>query len=116
VVQHDVHREPVEPGGEGALAAVERQLVPGPDEDVLRQLLGERLVGDHPRAEGVDAPDVRPVQPLERPTVAAGRERDVTVGGRGAGSCGDAERRRDRRLLGRHRHRTGSDGRRGRKV
>src|SRR5688572_612403 len=37
-VQHDVHGQPVQPGPKRAVATEEREFLPRPDEDVLRQL------------------------------------------------------------------------------
>ena len=79
-VQHHVHRQPVQPGAERALAAEEVQLLPRPHEHVLRQLLGARSVGDHAGAEREDPGHVLPVQPLEGATVPGGRERHVRIG------------------------------------
>jgi hypothetical protein len=69
----------VEPGAEGALAAEERELLPGPHEHVLRELLGALPVRDHASADREHAVDVHPVQPLERPPITRGRERHVRL-------------------------------------
>ena len=76
-IDDDVHGDPMEPGAEAAVSTERRQLLPRPDERVLRQLLGERAIAGHPHAEGVDAPDVRPIEPLERAPIAAGPERRI---------------------------------------
>ena len=44
-----VHGQPVQPGRERRLAAKQRELLPRPDEDVLRQLVGCVGAGHPPR-------------------------------------------------------------------
>ena len=85
VVQHHVHGQPVQPGAERALAAKQVQLLPRANEHVLRQLLGARAVGDHPRAEREDPVDVLTVEPLECAPIARGREGHIGVGAWDAG-------------------------------
>ena len=68
--QHFVHRQPVEPGPEGALAPEASQPLPHPDEDVLGQLLGPARFPRQPEADGVDPPRVGLVELPERPSVA----------------------------------------------
>ena len=78
-VEHEVDREPVQPGRERALATEEVQLFPRANEDVLRQLLGALAVGDHARAEREDAIDVVPVEPLERNPITGCRACDIRI-------------------------------------
>src|SRR6266550_103683 len=52
--QDDVDREPVQPGPERRLAAERRELVPGPHEHVLGDLVG-RVGTDHAPGETMDA-------------------------------------------------------------
>jgi hypothetical protein len=60
---HDlVDGDPVQPGGECALATVTAELMPRPHEDILGQLLGETLVTGQPETERVHPPDVGVVQ------------------------------------------------------
>ena len=78
-VEHEVDREPVQPGRERALATKEVQLFPRTNEDVLRQLLGALAVGDHARAQRVDAIDVLAIEPLERTPVPGRGARHVRL-------------------------------------
>jgi CBS domain-containing protein len=59
---HLVDRDPVEPGGEGALPAVAAELLPRSHEDVLGQFLGQHSVAREPETEGVHPPNVRVIQ------------------------------------------------------
>ncbi len=57
--------EAMEPGRESRLAPVGGDGAPELDEDLLRQLVGPVDVSGHANAQGVDAPDVLAIQPLE---------------------------------------------------
>src|SRR5262249_12317328 len=78
-IEHEVDRQPVQPGRERALATKEVQLLPRTNEDVLRQLLGTLTVGDHSRAEGEHASDMFAIEPLERTPVSGRRACDVRI-------------------------------------
>lgn len=52
VHQHDIHREPVEPGPEAAIAPKTPELLPQADKDVLQQFSREGAITGHPHAEG----------------------------------------------------------------
>jgi hypothetical protein len=74
--EEQVHRDPVQPRAERALAGEGTEFLPGPDEHLLHGLLG--VVGTHhPAGERVDPPHVRTVQPLEGLGVAPGGQADV---------------------------------------
>jgi hypothetical protein len=64
-------------GAERAFAPVQRELLPGADKNVLRQLLCVRPVGDHSRTDGEDPIDVGPVESLECLTVTRRGHRHV---------------------------------------
>ena len=66
----------MEPGAEGGLAAEGAELLPRPDEDVLRDLVGF-LIAQHPADQAVDPCDVRAIEPLERAGIAAGGQRRI---------------------------------------
>jgi len=76
-IEHDVHRQAMKPGAERALAAKELQLLPRPNEDVLRELFGAAAVARHPSAEGEDSIDVVAVEAFESTPVSSRRSRDV---------------------------------------
>ena len=87
--------EPVQPGGERRLAAERGELLPGPDEHVLGQLVG-RVGAGHAAREGEDARHVLLIEALERRRVARRRVGDV-VGlrlGPGVRWCCDTPRSR----------------------
>ena len=63
--QGHVDRQRVQPGGEGALTAEGVELLPGPHESLLGQVLGQRGIAGKAQAEAVDAGDVGPVEGLE---------------------------------------------------
>jgi len=71
-----VHREPVEPGAERRFAAKRVQLLPRPDENVLRDVVGIGAI-QHAAHQTVNARDVRPIQPFESPAVTTLCERYV---------------------------------------
>ena len=77
-LDHHVDREAMEPGRERRLAAELTQFLPGPHEDVLRDLVG-LLRAEHPAGQAVDPADVGPVEPLEGRPVASGRQGHVAV-------------------------------------
>ena len=63
-------REISGPGRELALSPEAGELLPGPDEDVLRQGIGVLRVTTHARAKRVNTTDMGPVNALERVGVA----------------------------------------------
>lgn len=67
--QGQVDADLVEPGPEGRFPTETVQLLPGPYEDLLRQIVGP-FPPDHAPRQSVHPSDVPPVQPLERPTVS----------------------------------------------
>ena len=71
--QDQVQSKAVQPGAECRIAAKCAELLPGPDEDLLRHIL--RIVADHPPHEGVNPSQMAAVQPLE----------GMRVSGRGQG-------------------------------
>ena len=71
-----VDGEPVEPGRERRLAAKQRELLPRPDEDVLRQFLG-RVGAGHPPREIENPRHVRLVYPLESRRIPLTRKDNV---------------------------------------
>jgi len=71
--QHHIDREPVQPGPERRLATERRELLPRPDEDVLREVIGFIRI-EHAAHQAVDAGDVRAVQTLKGGRVAASRQ------------------------------------------
>ena len=76
-IQHDVHRQSVQPRRERTFSPELRKFFPGAHEYVLRQLLTLGPASRHPRAQRVDPVGVRPIEPLERLSIAAGGERHV---------------------------------------
>src|SRR3954465_13751234 len=64
-VQNDVDCETVQPCRESTLTSELRELLPGPHEHVLRELLALRPASGHPCAERIHPVRVCPVQPLE---------------------------------------------------
>ena len=66
----------MQPGGQRRLAAESAELLPGPDEDVLGQLVGAVGAG-HATGEGEDARHVGAVEALEGRRVARNRACDV---------------------------------------
>src|SRR5205823_2839561 len=64
-VENHVDRHPVQPGAERALSAEEMQLLPRPNEDILRQLLGAQPIRHHARAEREHPIDVLTIEALE---------------------------------------------------
>ena len=76
MLQHQVDRQPVQPGAEGRLAAKAPELLPRPDEHVLGQLLGVGI-RDHAAHQGMHPVHVHPVQPLEGAAVPALGEGDL---------------------------------------
>ena len=98
LVEHDVHREPVQPGRERTFAPEGRQLLPRSHEDVLGQLLGARPVTRHSHTEREDVLQVRAVDMLECMPVSARR-----AGDRGAAVIGGLSRGLNWNHLGRRR-------------
>ena len=78
-LQHLVDRQPVEPGGEGALPAKAPQPLPGADKHVLGVLLRLSPVPRKPQAQGEYPPHVRLVQRVERSLVPVLGEPDGVV-------------------------------------
>src|SRR4029078_10654506 len=78
-VQDHVDRQSVQPGSERALATKEMQLLPRPNEDILRQLFGAGTVADHASAEGEDPVHMLAVHTLERTPITSRRSRDVRI-------------------------------------
>jgi len=74
----NVHGEAVQPGRERRLAAELAEFLPGPDENVLRHLVG-LVRAQHPASEAVDLRDVCPVEPLEGGRIPGSRKGHVTV-------------------------------------
>lgn len=92
--QDEVHGEPVQPAPERSLTAEGAEFVPGADEHILRQIVRDLGAGHAPRKR-MNPADVDPVQPFERPAVAA----------RCQGHVGRFRvRRRSVSPLGRHAH------------
>src|SRR5262249_17815369 len=58
------------------LAAELAELLPGPHENVLRDLVGF-VAADHPPRQAVNPPDVRAVEPLEGGRIPPGRQGHV---------------------------------------
>src|SRR5205085_4464216 len=58
VHEHLIDREPMQPSGEGRLAAKTADLVEEMREDVLRQVFSFGRVAEHAEAERIDAPEV----------------------------------------------------------
>src|SRR5881409_3591066 len=58
LVQDDVDGEPVQPRGKRAFAPERAQLVPQPDEDVLRALLGIARIAGETKTQRVDTTGV----------------------------------------------------------
>src|SRR5882724_2039746 len=74
----------MEPGSEAALPPEGAELPEGPQEDLLRQIVGPAPVAAHAGAERVDAPHVLPVVALEGPGVAVeGPAHEVALFGAG---------------------------------
>ena len=71
-----VHGEPVEPGRERRLASKQRELLPRPDEHVLRQFFGCVGTG-HPPREIENPRHMRLVYPLESRRIPLTRKDDV---------------------------------------
>ncbi len=71
-----VDGQAVEPGAERRFAAKGPELLPRPDEDILRDLIG-LLIAHHPAHQAVDPADVRAVESLERTGIAAGGQRRI---------------------------------------
>lgn len=63
--EHDVDRNPVEPGTEPAVAAERPDAFPTPNEHILRQFAGLGRVVGHAEAQRIDSVDVLPVKGLE---------------------------------------------------
>ncbi len=78
-IEHDVHRQSMQPRSDRALAAKRRQTLPRPHESVLRQLASLALVARHAVAQEVDRRRVGAVQRLERRDVARLRAADDVV-------------------------------------
>ena len=79
--QHHVHGQPVKPGAECALTAVERQLVPQAYEHILRCLLRFNAIAQHADAQRVHACHMVSVDSLERLRVAGRCARHVRLDG-----------------------------------
>src|SRR5579859_573231 len=65
VHKYCVHREAMQPGGKGGLAAEESDLAIELQESFLRQILGLRVIAHHAQAQGKYAPFVSAVKQLE---------------------------------------------------
>ena len=75
-LDHDIDRQPVEPGAEGRLAAKASELLPDADEDILRELVGVASAG-HAPDETVDLRQVGAIEALEGADVPARGKRHV---------------------------------------
>src|SRR5581483_1401998 len=69
--QHLIDRQPMEPGGEGRLAAEASDLAKEQNEDFLSQVFSFSDVPRHPQAERIHAPVVAPVKLFEGLHVAS---------------------------------------------
>src|SRR5690606_8097421 len=87
--QHDVHRDPMEPGRELRVAPELRKRPPRANEDILRQLLGRGRIPLQPEAECVHPGGVRVVQRAEGRRIGrpGGRE-EVAHGNPGCSLAG----------------------------
>jgi hypothetical protein len=74
----DVDGKAVKPGRKRRVPAKLAQLLPGPHEDVLRDLVG-LLRAEHPAREAVNPRHVRPVETFEGSLVPAGRQGHIAV-------------------------------------
>lgn len=96
-IEHRVDRDPMEPGGETALASVAPQAFPDADEDVLNQLCCQHRVGADAKAERKNPPDVLVVERRECEVIPAlggqdGRiDRNLENAGRKRNRCNGVE-------------------------
>src|SRR5258708_4765836 len=81
LIQHHVHREPVQPRAERAVAAKRGELVPQSDEDVLGALFSVPGVARQPQARRVDPARMLAIQLPEGPRIASGGAGDEIVRG-----------------------------------
>ena len=87
---HDVDREPMQPGAERRVAAKAGELLPDAHEDVLRQLVGvprPRSSGARGRAPGAGARDRAARRRARLPPRPAPRHRWTRSGGRRSAAC-----------------------------
>ena len=78
---HEIDRQPVQPGPEGALASKRAELLPAAHEHVLCELGGPRPIAAQPEAQREHAPRVLAIEDLERALVAGLRAADDFVHG-----------------------------------
>ena len=78
--KNQIHRKPVKPSPEGRLPAKGRELLPGPDKNLLCQIF-RRLLPRHSACESVDPRHMRPIQPLESDRIAFLGEGDIVAFG-----------------------------------
>jgi len=71
MTEHHVGCNPVEPGGEEAVATEGVEFFPGSDVALLGQLFGEVRIPTHPETEAVDPPHRLPIEDLEGRDVTA---------------------------------------------
>src|SRR2546426_12448475 len=84
LVQDDVDGKAMQPGAERALAPERAQLVPEPNEYVLRALLGVARIAGETQTEGIDSGRVLAIQLPKSGLVAGlGAGDEIRRGGRG---------------------------------
>lgn len=86
-VEHEVHRDPVQPGAKRRFAPKQVQLLPGANEHVLGELLGTPAIIHHPHAQRVHSRDVQMVQTFEGEAVSGRGECHVRVSTKEGWSC-----------------------------
>jgi urocanate hydratase len=74
--QDYVHRKPVKPSAKGGLTPERRELLPGPNEDILGHLISVIIV-QHAADQAVHPRQVSSVEPLECAGIAAGSQRRI---------------------------------------
>jgi hypothetical protein len=65
VRHHDIHRQPMKPGRQRTFPAEKVELLPGANERLLGELLGEICIAGEAPAQSVDPPDLLSVDLLE---------------------------------------------------
>ena len=96
--QRRVDGNAVQPGTESRFTPEGREPLPGPDKDVLHQLIRAALVADHAPHQRVHPRHVRPVEPLEGLLVSGRGQRDVGALAVGVGQVVRRRRRIQARL------------------